>query len=132
MDIPEAERDVFRHNAEAIMRDHCQLGTPTQPDDGPEPGPSSYTWGGELPCGFQFLSPDDVTAEGAGQHVPTSDAVARLALSHTITPDMRFRLTRRFGDVLTTPIEFTVSGDARRGFAAQLISLERVTGGSIG
>ena len=132
MDIPEKERDVFRHNAEAIMRDRCQLGTPTQPDDGPEPGPSAYTWGKEIPCGFQFLSPDDVTADGVGQHVPTSDAVARLALSHTTTPDTRFRLTRRFGDTLETPLEFTVVGDARVGMFAQRVSLRRVTGGSIG
>lgn len=132
MNIPKAERDVFKHNAEALMRDHCQLGTPTQPDAGPEPGPSAYTWGQEIPCGFRWNASDDATSSGAGQHVPTSDAVARLSLSHTITPDMRLRLTRRFGDVLTPPIEFTVSGDARRGFAAQLISLQRVTGGSVG
>lgn len=132
MKIPTTERDMLRHNAEALMRDHCQLGIPTQPDDGPEPGPSIYTWGGEIPCGFRWEKSDDVTGSGAGQHVPTSDAVARLALSHTITPDMRFRLTRRFGDALPTPIEFAVSGDARRGFLAQLVSLARVTGGSVG
>ena len=132
MDIPEKERDVFRHNAEAMMRDRCQLGTPTQPDDGPEPGPSAYTWGKEIPCGFRFLSPDDVTADGVGQHVPTSDAVARLPSQYRITPDMRFRLTRRFGDTLATPLDFTVVGDARVGMFAQRVSLRRVTGGSIG
>jgi len=132
MEIPEKERNVFRHNAEALMRAHCQLGTPTQPDDGPEPGPSAYTWGKEIPCGFQFLSPDDATSEGAGQHVPTSDAVARLPARHVITSDMRFRLTRRFGDTLAAPLEFTVVGDSRVGMFAQRVSLRRVTGGSIG
>ena len=114
------------------MRDKCQLGTPTQPDDGPEPGPSAYTWGKEIPCGFRWNASDDTTSAGVGQHVPTSDAVARLALSHTITPDMRFRLTRRFGDALAMPLEFTVVGDARVGMFAQRVSLRRVTGGSIG
>ena len=122
----------MRDEAEILMRDRGRIGVPTQPENGPEPGPSAYVYGDEIAVGFEWLSPDDVTVIEGAQAVPVNDAVIRVSLDEHIRPDYRFQLTQRHGEDLSPAPEFSVVGEPRRGLTAQRASLRRVTGGGIG
>ena len=114
--------------AKATMLDRGQRGVPVY-SDGPEPGPASWEWGMDTPCGIEIHGGGE--GGDATQHAPGNTATLRLPLDVEIASVDRWRVTRRHGRPLEAPEVWAVNGAPQAGISAQTVELVKVTGVSV-
>jgi hypothetical protein len=125
--LSSTELERMRDTAESSFMDSCKLGTPSGSGFNSDPGSTSYSWGSEIACGFDANPAGE--AEG-GSQAPVVDAMLRLPIGTTVTEEYRVRITKRHGEALGTPEEYTIDGAPDRGVSALVLKLKYVAGAS--
>lgn len=115
----------MRSTAAETFLDSCRLGDPTSSSWGSDPGSDSYAYGAEIPCGFD-MAPAGEAAEGS--QAPVVDALLRLPVGTVVSGKHRVRITKRHGEALSPPQDYTVDGEPDRGVSALVLKLQAVTG----
>jgi len=109
------------------MQDACQLGTQTaiSTRTGPEPMSATWTWATAIACGVEQNPSGE---SGDGSESPIAQAAVRVPTSTTIANVQRVKVTKRYGETLTTPIIYGVVGEPERGPSAIVIRCDELTG----
>ena len=112
--------------ATRTMFDQGQVGRDVREgSDGVWPAGTNWHWGGAIKCSMND-SPSGETQDGA--QAPIVDAKVRLPIDTDITVQDRFRWLQRHGVALTTPQEYAVTSQPRKGVSALLVNLKLITG----
>ena len=94
-----------------------------------EYGMSIHEWAedAELACGYDAKAIKEVMV---GTQVVLTDARLRLPIGTVVDNRDRFRVTRRFGEILANPPTYEILGEPRQGPSGLLLDLRLVTDGS--
>lgn len=121
------ERELMEGTQEAAMMDTCLIAEPSTTEDAYNNPVAAWTWSSatESECGFNPSPSREVMRQ-----VPECDAVLRLPVDTTISAVARVRITKRFGETQSSPRNYEVIGNPRRGASGLLVWLRKVTDGS--
>jgi len=125
--LSEIELEAMRVTQQIHMMDECvHMLYSAGMDDYNNPS-TTYTDGDTLVCGIKNAK----HGEGMDKsQVPLVDLVMRLSATASVSHLDRFRITKRFGEGLTSPQTYEIVGFPQRGPSGLLIQLRRVTDGS--
>lgn len=130
MVITAAERAAMQTTQESHMGDTCVIQSHSATQDAYGQESSTYTDGASIPCGFSYapmgVAPEIERPTGT---VMTIDAMVRLRIEdgEDVSPTDRVKLTHRFGEALSTPQVYEVTGNPRVGPSGIVLQLQRVT-----
>lgn len=94
-----------------------------------EYGMAVFEWAddAELSCGYDAKAIKEVMV---GTQVVLTDARLRLPIGTTLDNRDRFRVSKRFGEILADPPTYEILGEPRQGPSGLLLDLRLVTDGS--
>ena len=81
----------------------------------------------EIACGYDAKAIKEVMN---GTEVTLTDARLRLPIGTTLDRRDRFKITKRFGEILASPPTYEILGEPRQGPSGLLLDLRLVTDGS--
>lgn len=124
MDFTADELTDMRAAQTGHMMDTCVIQTCTQTVDSYGEMVETFTDGSEQDCGLDMRP-------GSERHLNDStdlryDATIRLAITQTPGAKDRIKVTKRFGETLTTPLVFSITGVIQRGASGIRLALSRV------
>lgn len=90
-----------------------------------EPLDSWADTGSEIDCGLEMMNGSET--RGTDKTVVTYDAVLRIAVTEYPSEMRRFRVTKRHGETLTTPLVFDIISPVQRGVSGNRILLQKVS-----
>lgn len=115
---------TMRATQTAHMMDECVLQACTQTVDSFGQMVESFVDGTEQACGLDMRPGSE--RRGAQNIVVTFDASVRLAITAAPNPKDRVKVTKRFGETLTTALVYEIVGPIQRGPSGIRLLLKRV------
>ena len=125
-DFTAADLTSMRSAQTGHMMDSCYLQALTQTFN--TFGEEVNSWadsGSEIDCGLD-MSPGSET-RGTDKTVVKYDAILRIAITELPTELKRIRVTKRFGETLTTPLIYDIVSPIQRGPSGFRILLNKVS-----
>lgn len=120
-----SELSSFRRTQDGAMMDTCTILTQSAgATDGYGNPADSYSEGSPLDCGYKPRSSREAQQ---GNETVLIDAELRLPVATTIKSADKVKLTKRYGETLTTPLIFYVVGQPAKGPSGLVVNLRRVT-----
>lgn len=125
LSLSASELSQLQTEYEATFSDTGQIGTRTTDTNAMNETEKTWSYGDALACGFQYLGGTERSRGAEGTITPVNARV-RLPRGTSISPLSRFKLTHRYGTVLSTPQEFDVVGYPQEGPSGVVVDLQEV------
>lgn len=111
------------HQTETLL-DACKIGTLSENTSSTYKS-ISYTYGSEVPCGFNDRSRREARD---GSNARIVDAELRLPATATVTASSRVKITKRYGVAVSPELEYAVVGPPHVGPSGIVVNLLLVEG----
>ena len=125
MPLTAGELSAMRATQQAAMMDTGNMQPVTVTQDGFGQMVESWpTNSADVACGLDMRSGSEKA--DAEKTVISYDAVVRLPIATSVDPRDRFRITKRFGEALSTPLIYSIVSPIQRGPSGIRLLLRRV------
>ena len=114
----------MREAQTAHMNDTCVIQTCTQTKNSYGEMVETFTDGSAIACGLDMRPGSE--RHGTENTVVTFDATIRLAITVAPNEKDRIKVTKRYGETLTTPLAFSIVGPIQRGPSGIRLLLNKI------